>query len=100
MLPHLLVVGVGNAEEQSPAGSCMRLSEERGGGGGLFSIEFGPPPPSQVSLTPPGLTGSDSDRLMEMKEEDCYLIGSREALPSGGQIVVCGPRRCIASLGY
>ena len=77
MLLHLLVMGVGNSHDQDPAGSYRRSSGERGGsGGGSISEEIGSPPPPHVSLTPPGLTGSDSERLKEMEEEDCYLDSS------------------------
>ena len=81
MLPHLLVVGAGNSHKQGPAGSCSRPSGERGGGGDSISGEIGPPPPPHVSLTPPGLTGSDSDRLKETEEKDRCLACSREELP-------------------
>jgi len=81
MLPHLFVVGAGNSDNQGQAGSCRRLSGERGGGGGPNSGEIGPPPPSHVFLTPPGLPGYDSDRLKEMEEEVYCLTSSREALP-------------------
>ncbi len=87
MLPHLLVVGVRNSDDQGPDGSCKRLSGERGGGGGPISGEIGPSPPSHGSLTPPGLTSFNLGRLKEM-EEDCYTISSREALPCGWHIVV------------
>jgi len=73
--------------DQGPAGSCRRPSGERGGGGGSISGEIGSPPPPQVSLTPPGLTGSDLDRLKEMEEENGCLASSREAFPQGWQIV-------------
>jgi len=80
MLPHLLVVGAGDSDDH---GSCMRRSGKRGGRGGPISEDIGPPPPSHVPLTSLGLTGSDSDKLKEMEEEDCYLTGSWEALPHG-----------------
>ncbi len=87
VLPHLLVVGAGNSHDQGPVGSYRRPSGERGGDGGSISGEIGPPPPPHVSMTPPGLTGSDSYRLKEMEEEDCCPACSREALPQGWQIV-------------
>jgi hypothetical protein len=87
MLPHLLVVGAGNSHDQDPAGSCKRPTGERGGGRRSISGEIGPPPPPQVSLTPPGLTGSDLDRLKEMEEENCCLDSSLEELPRGWHIV-------------
>ena len=87
MLPHLLVVGAGHSHDQGPAGSCKRPSGERGGGGDSIGGEIGPLPPPQVSLTPPGLRGSDSDRLKEMEEEDCCPARSQEALPQRWQIV-------------
>ncbi len=51
-------------------------------------------------LTPPGLTGFDSDRLKEMEEKDCYVTDSRKALPQEWQIVVCSTRRRIVAYGY
>jgi len=97
MLPHLLLVGALNSSDQDPAGSCRRLSEERGGGGGPISREIRPPLPPHVSFTPPDLTGSDSDRLKDVEEEDCCPIGSRDALSYGRQIVVYNMRRCTTS---
>ena len=100
MLPHLPVVGAGKSDDQGPAGSCRGLSGERVGGGGPISGEMRPPPLSQVSLTPPGMTGYDSNRLKEMEEEVCYLIASREALPHGWQIVAYSTRRRTTAYGY
>jgi hypothetical protein len=48
MLPHLLVVGARNSDDQGPAEKG--LSGEHGDGGGPINGEIGPPPPSQVSL--------------------------------------------------
>jgi hypothetical protein len=96
----LLVVGARNFDDQGPAGSCRRLSGERGGGGGPIGGEIYPPPPSHVSLTPPGVTGYDSERLKEMEEEVCCLTSSREALPHGWRIVEYSTRRRIAAYGY
>ncbi len=59
MVSHLLVVGVGNSDNQGPAGSCKRLNKERGGGDRPINGEIGTPPQSHVSLTPPSLTGYD-----------------------------------------
>jgi hypothetical protein len=83
MLPHLLVVDARNSLDQGPAGSCRRPSGERGAVGGPISGEIGPPPPPLVSLTPPGLTGYDLDKLKETEEEDSCLACSREELPQG-----------------
>jgi hypothetical protein len=87
MLPQLLLVGAGNSDDHGPAGSCRRLSGERGGAGGPISGEVGSLPPSHVALTPPGLTGSDLDRMKETKEEECGPMGSRKALPYGWRIL-------------
>ncbi len=81
MLPHLLVVGDGNSNDQGPVGPCTRTSGERGGGGGPTGGEIGPPLPSHVSLTSPGLTGTNSERLTELEEVERYPIGSHEAMP-------------------
>jgi len=49
MLPHLLVVGVGNSDDPDLAGSGKKPSGEHGGGGGCqIGEEIGPPPPFPV----------------------------------------------------
>ncbi len=73
MIPRLLVTPMTKGLVEP----CKRLSGERGGGSGMISREIGTPPPSHVSLTPPGLTGYDSKRLKEMEEEDSCPMGSR-----------------------
>jgi hypothetical protein len=77
MLPHLLLVGTRNSNDQGPVGPCMRPSGERGDGSGPINGEIGPPPPPQVSLTPPGMTSFDSYMLKDLEEEDrCPMPGS------------------------
>jgi hypothetical protein len=73
MLFHLLVVGAINSNDQGPVGPCKRLNGERGDGGGPIGGEIGPPPPSQVSLTPLGLTSTKSQRLKELEEAESLL---------------------------
>ena len=57
MLPHLLVVGARNSDDQCPPWSCRRLRGEHGGGGSPISpliewigVDIGPQPPSHVSF--------------------------------------------------
>ncbi len=82
MLPHLLVVGVVNSDDQGPTRPCMRLSGEHGGGGGPVGGEIEPPPPSHVSSTPPGMRGLYYDKLKELEDEVCCPIYSEESLPN------------------
>jgi hypothetical protein len=82
MIPHLLVVGARNSDDMGPDWPCKRLSGERGGRGGPISEEIGTPLPSNVSLTPTGLTGYDSERLKETEEEVCCPRGQ----PGGAAI--------------
>ena len=87
MLPHLLAVGARNSEDRGPTRSCKGLSGERGGGGGPISKGSGSRRRHGCLRTPPGLTGSNSDKLKEMEGEGCCLACSRKALPQGWQIV-------------
>jgi hypothetical protein len=53
-----------------------------------------------VSLTTPGLTDFDSDRLKELKEEDCCPIDNREELPYGRHMFKYNTRRRTATCEY
>ncbi len=66
-----------------------------GGGGGPIGGEIGPPPPSHVSLTPPDLTGIDSERWQELEEVERCSVGSQEELPCEQRVVGCRSRRCV-----
>ena len=74
MLPHLLVMGTRNFYDQGPGGPCRRPSGERGGGDGPIGGEIGPLPSSKLSMTPPGLTGTNSERSKKLEEvESCPI---------------------------
>jgi hypothetical protein len=95
MLPYPLVVGAGNSNDQGPAWPCKRPSGGQGGGGGLIKGEIGPPPPSNASLTPPGLTGKDLKRWQVLEEVDRCPANNHVELPWGQRVVDYRSRRCV-----